>query len=187
MTRPLLIAGIGNLFLGDDAFGCEVTRRLRERYPRPPEAIELRDFGIGVRALGYVLAARSASGNAGMTVIVDAVATGAAPGTVQLFDLAAGDGRRAKSIVHHAQGIEDALATALALGARLERTYLLGCEPASFEPAIGASAATDGRLLTLQVDAAAQRCVGLLGRMMGNPDQDLVTLCQNSQLDCRAT
>ena len=45
MTRRLLIAGVGNLFLGDDAFGCEVTRRLKRSHPRPGAGIELRDFG----------------------------------------------------------------------------------------------------------------------------------------------
>jgi len=186
MNPPLLIAGIGNVFLGDDAFGCEVTRRLHQSYPRLRDGIELRDFGVGVRALGYVLAARSANGangNGGTIVIVDAVATGAAPGTVQLFDLAAVEARSGASVVHHTQGLDDALTTAIALGARLDGTYLLGCEPACFEPAVCAceadADATCRCLLTPQVEAAAQRCVGLLGQMLDDPARDLVALCSS--------
>lgn len=174
MTSSLLIAGIGNLFFGDDAFGCEVLRRLAAIYPRPRHGVELRDFGVAVRALAYALAARTA----GTIIIVDAVATGAAPGSVQLFDLAAADVHGWRSVVHHAQGLEHALSTARALGACLTGSYLLGCEPACFEPAISASELTTCSVLTPQIEAAAQRCVGLLGRMIEQPDEDLVALCQ---------
>jgi hydrogenase maturation protease len=45
MTRPrLLIACVGNLFLGDDAFGVEVARRL-SAVPLPDDAKAV-DFGI---------------------------------------------------------------------------------------------------------------------------------------------
>ena len=45
MSEPrLLIAGIGNIFLGDDAFGVEVVQRLTERM-WPPE-VQVADFGI---------------------------------------------------------------------------------------------------------------------------------------------
>jgi hydrogenase maturation protease len=175
MTRPLLIAGIGNMFLGDDAFGCEVARRLSETYPRLRDGVELRDFGVRVRALGYELAARTAGRSGGTIVMVDAVTTGAPPGTVQLFDLAATQLHSWTSVVHHTQGLEHALHTACALGASLEGSYLLGCEPACFEPALSMIA---GCLLTPHVEAAAQRCVGLLGHMIEEPDQDLVTLCR---------
>ena len=171
MRRRLLIAGIGNLFFGDDAFGCEVTRRLRASHARLHPGVELRDFGVSVRALGYELASRSAADSGERVLIVDAVATGAAPGTLQLFDLAAPDAFCARLVTHHAQGLADALHTARALGARLDGTYLLGCEPDGLEPA-----AVLGRLTPL-VEAAAQRCVALLGRLIEEPEQDLVALC----------
>jgi hydrogenase maturation protease len=181
MLRPLLIAGIGNLFFGDDAFGCEVIRRLYQSNPRLPDGVELHDFGVGVRALGYELAARTASRSGGTSVVVDAVATGAAPGTLQLFDLAAEGLPRSPSsapVVHHAQGLEDALSTARALGACLDGTYLLGCEPACFEPAAWESGVAAGCVLTPCVEAAAQRCVALLGRLIEQPAEDLVALCR---------
>lgn len=163
MTCALLIAGVGNLFLGDDAFGCEVARRLCARYPQRSDAVEVRDFGVSVRELGYVLAERSE----GTTVIVDAVATGALPGTLQLFDLAGPEAHASLRSFHHASGLGDALSLAVALGARLQRTYLLGCESASFEPSSE---------LTPAVELAACRCVDLLGRLIERPGSDLVGL-----------
>ncbi|HKU40226.1 MAG TPA: hydrogenase maturation protease [Polyangiales bacterium] len=173
MTRPLLIAGIGNLFLGDDAFGCEVARRLCERYPGLRDGVELRDFGNNVRSLGYELAARTEAQSGGSIVIVDAVATGAAPGTVQWFDLATAVARSSRLAAPHAHGLADVLATASELGARLDGTYLLGCQPACFEPKAVLGA------LTPQVEAAARRCVSLLGALIEDPEPDSVALCLN--------
>ena len=45
MTKDrILIAGIGNIFFGDDAFGVEVARRLAQR--PLAEQVDVRDFGI---------------------------------------------------------------------------------------------------------------------------------------------
>ena len=49
----MLVAGIGNIFLGDDGFGCEVVKRLAER--ELPEGVEVRDFGIRGMDLAYAL------------------------------------------------------------------------------------------------------------------------------------
>ena len=48
-----LIAGIGNIFFGDDAFGCEVAQRLLQR-ELPPEVAVI-DFGIRGFDLAFVL------------------------------------------------------------------------------------------------------------------------------------
>ena len=53
MSGRILVAGIGNIFLGDDGFGCEVVRRLAER--ELPENVEVRDFGIRGMDLAYAL------------------------------------------------------------------------------------------------------------------------------------
>lgn len=163
MTQPLLIAGVGNLFFGDDAFGCEVIKRLE-----PSELAEVRDFGVNVRALGYVLAERSGRGT---TIIVDALATGGEPGTVQLLDLAAPEPHSVALLSHHALGLGDALTLARALGARVEHTYLLGCEPACLEPSPTGT-------LTPVVQSAAERCSALLQRLIEQPGADLVALCR---------
>lgn len=51
--RRILVAGIGNVFLGDDGFGVEVVRRLAGR--GLPEGVEVKDFGIRGMDLAYAL------------------------------------------------------------------------------------------------------------------------------------
>jgi len=53
MTGRILVAGVGNVFLRDDAFGVEVVRLLAER-PQPP-GVKVRDFGISGVHLVYEL------------------------------------------------------------------------------------------------------------------------------------
>ena len=74
----MLVAGIGNIFLGDDGFGVEVANRLAAE-PMPAGS-EVADFGIRGVHLAYELL----EGYDGV-VLVDAVAMGEAPGTVALI------------------------------------------------------------------------------------------------------
>ena len=74
MKPRLLIAGIGNVFLGDDAFGVHVVRRLAER--ALPDSVCVRDYGIRGLDLAFALSA----GYEG-AVLVDATSRGRAPGT----------------------------------------------------------------------------------------------------------
>lgn len=83
----------------------------------------------------------------------------------------------ATGLPHHALGLGDALTLAVALGARLDRTYLLGCEASSFEPSLS-TAAIAPSVLTPAVEVAACRCVELLGRLIEEPGEDLVRLCR---------
>ena len=53
MSGRILVAGIGNMFLGDDGFGVEVVQRLAER--ELPEDVEVGDFGIRGMDLAYAL------------------------------------------------------------------------------------------------------------------------------------
>ena len=79
MSGRILVAGIGNIFLGDDGFGCEVVRRLAER--EPPEGVEIVDFGIRGMDLAYALMDPYEA-----VVFVDAVPRGEGPGTVYLIE-----------------------------------------------------------------------------------------------------
>ena len=74
MSR-ILIAGIGNIFLGDDAFGVEVVRRLARRCL--PDGVEVRDFGIRGLDLTYTLL-----DGWDVVILVDAVPRGEPPGTL---------------------------------------------------------------------------------------------------------
>ena len=77
--RRVLVAGIGNIFLGDDGFGIEVVKRLAGR--EPPGDVEVRDFGIRGMDLAYAL-----QDDYEVVVFVDATPRGEKPGTVYLIE-----------------------------------------------------------------------------------------------------
>ncbi|MGV9253161.1 hydrogenase maturation protease [Streptomyces sp. NPDC003697] len=120
----LLVAGVGNIFLGDDAFGPEVIRALGAR-PLPPE-VRVRDFGIRGLDLAYTLL-----DGFKVVVLVDAAPRGHRPGTLSLVepDL---PGEAAAAVPPGAHGMDPA--KVLALAARLgdgplPRVLVLACEP----------------------------------------------------------
>ena len=80
MTGRILVAGVGNVFLRDDAFGVEVVRLLAER-PQPP-GVQVRDYGIRGVHLAYELL-----NGYDLFVLVDAAPRGEAPGTVTVLEV----------------------------------------------------------------------------------------------------
>jgi hydrogenase maturation protease len=80
MTGRILVAGVGNVFLRDDAFGVEVIRLLAER-PQPP-GVQIRDYGIRGVHLVYELL-----NGYDLFVLVDAAPRGEAPGTVSVLEV----------------------------------------------------------------------------------------------------
>jgi hydrogenase maturation protease len=121
-VEPLrvLVAGIGNVFLGDDAFGVSLVGRVASR-----PGVDVADFGIRGMDLAYALA------DYDVAVLVDALPRGGAPGTLYLIepDL---DGLPVE-VDAHAMDPVKVLALAKALGGPLPRTLVLGCEPAGVE------------------------------------------------------
>ncbi|MFI7404152.1 hydrogenase maturation protease [Streptomyces sp. NPDC049541] len=120
----LLVAGVGNIFLADDAFGPEVIRAL-DRRPLPPE-VRVRDFGIRGLDLAYELLA-----GYDVAVLVDAAARGHRPGTLSLIEPEPPDGT-AGAAPPEAHGMDPAKVLALAahLGDEpLPRVLVLACEP----------------------------------------------------------
>src|SRR5947207_12410878 len=85
--RPrILVAAIGNIFLGDDAFGVEVAQRLLRR--ELPEGVRVVDFGIRGLDLTYALLEGYEA-----VVLVDAAPRGGRPGTLYALDATAEAGR----------------------------------------------------------------------------------------------
>jgi hydrogenase maturation protease len=131
--RRILIACVGNIFLGDDGFGVEVAQRLMNRETKQyPQGVQVADFGIRGIDLAYTLL-----DDYDTLVLVDAVSRGGPPGTLYLIepDLAGIDpekgveaGRAAMDA--HSMDPVKVLAFARALGARPIHTLLVGCEPA---------------------------------------------------------
>ena len=127
MTRPgtrLLVAGVGNIFLADAAFGPEVIRAL-DRRPLPAE-VRVRDFGIRGLDLAYELLEGYDT-----VVLVDAAARGHRPGTLSLIEPDLPDGGEGAA-PPEAHGMDPAKVLALAahLGDEpLPRVLVLACEP----------------------------------------------------------
>jgi hydrogenase maturation protease len=136
-AERILIAGIGNIFLGDDASGVEVARRLAAR---PwPHGVRVVDFGIRGLDLSYALLE-----NYDRVILVDAVQRGGKPGALYLLEhLLEGAG----VMQTHAMAPAQALAAARAMGAALTNVVVVGCEPESFgtedEPRMGLSRAVE--------------------------------------------
>jgi hydrogenase maturation protease len=119
VTR-VLVAGIGNLFLGDDGFGCAVAAALADM--PLPEGVEVRDFGVRGLDLAYALAAYDAA------VLVDAMPLGDEPGTVALIEPEL-DADGGAEIETHGMDPARVLRLARELGRVPERTLVVGCEP----------------------------------------------------------
>jgi hydrogenase maturation protease len=140
MTKGVLVAGIGNIFLSDDGFGCEVARRLATQ--PLPEAVTVTDYGIRGMHLAYELL----DGYDGL-VIVDALPRNGDPGDVVVLevseaDLGSGD--------FDAHGMEPTavLASLGSLGGTLPPTYVVGCEPADVGDGIGLTPAVEAAVDT---------------------------------------
>ena len=121
MGKRVLIAGIGNVFLGDDGFGVEVVKRLAGR--ELPEGVEVKDFGIRGMDLAYAL-----QDGYELVVFVDATPRGGEPGTVYLIEPEVEDDGEVTLDTHGMDPVK-VIKLSRALGARPTRTLVVGCEP----------------------------------------------------------
>ncbi len=128
-TPTILIAGIGNIFLGDDAFGVEVAQRLAgKKLPRGVRAI---DFGIRGFDLAYALL-----DGTDVTILVDACPRGEKPGTLYVIEpdldsLETPGAESAPPVDGHVMNPVNVLRLAKTLGGPLKKILLVGCEPES--------------------------------------------------------
>ena len=129
----VLVAGIGNVFQGDDAFGVEVARKLaRERFP---EGVRVVDFGIRGVHLAYDLLDEPDA-----LVLVDAMSRGESPGTVFVFEPTVAELDTGDPLDAHSLNPAAVLRLATGLGARLGWVRVVGCEPADVTERMGLSA-----------------------------------------------
>ena len=143
MTGRILVAGVGNVFLRDDAFGVEVARLLAER-PQPP-GVQVKDYGIrGVHLVYELLDGYD------LFVLVDAAPRGEVPGTVTVLEVEL-PGPQAQPVIDAHSLTPDAIFGLLSsLGGHPGRSLVVACEPADVEPGMG---------LTDQVQAALPHAV----------------------------
>ncbi len=119
-ARRILVAGIGNVFLGDDGFGVALAERLARR--ALPPGVEVVDFGIRGMDLAYAI-----EDGYDAVVLLDATPRGELPGTVYLIEAEsdAADG----ALDTHGMDPAKVLGLVHALGGVPPRTYVVGCEP----------------------------------------------------------
>ena len=117
----ILVAGIGNIFLGDDGFGVEVAQRLAQR--PLPSGVKVVDFGIRGMDLVYALGAGYDA-----AILVDAVPRGEAPGTLYVIEPEVPEDQ---PVVLDTHGMDPAKVLRLAqtMGGVPPRTLVVGCEP----------------------------------------------------------
>ena len=146
----VLVAGVGNIFLRDDAFGSEVARRLSTR--PLPECVRVRDYGIGGIHLAYDLL-----GGTDLLVLVDALPRGVKPGTVTLVEVVGDEDVPAGTVDSHAMDPATVFASLRGLGGTVPPTLVVGCEPADVSEGMGLSPAVEAA-----VEPAVERILALL-------------------------
>jgi hydrogenase maturation protease len=129
----ILIAGIGNIFFGDDAFGCEVAAQLMRR--PLPEGVRVIDFGIRSYDLAYAM-----MNGPDVTIFIDATPRGQPPGTIYLLEPDENilDSNFGEVVNAHSMNPVRVLQLIHSLGGQPGRLYLVGCEPAILETEEGA-------------------------------------------------
>ncbi|TWP54221.1 hydrogenase maturation protease [Lentzea tibetensis] len=134
MTR-MLVAGVGNVLLGDDGFGCEVARRLCSL--DVPEDVRVKDFGIRGVHLAYELL-----DGWDVLVLVDASPRGLEPGSVTVLEVDVSTVDAAPLDAHDLDP-DKVLGLLRALGGSVHRVLLVACEPADTSPHLGLSPAVE--------------------------------------------
>lgn len=122
--HSILVACIGNIFLGDDGFGCAVACELASMEV-PPQA-EVIDYGIRGLDLAYALL-----GPYKTVILVDAISRGEEPGTVYLLQPLLADGASEPEVAldPHSMDPMHLMAMARSLGEITAEIYIVGCEP----------------------------------------------------------
>jgi hydrogenase maturation protease len=152
VSRRVLVAGVGNVFRGDDAFGSEVVRRLSRR--ALPAGVRAIDFGTRGHDLAYALL-----DGYDAVVLVDATRRGGPPGALYTLEPTPAD--LAGPVGTHVVDLPGVFGLVRAMGGTLPRLRLVGCEPAELglddEGAWG---------LSEPVAAAVDRAVELVGAVI---------------------
>ena len=132
MTGRILVAGVGNVFLRDDAFGVEVVRLLAER-PQPL-GVQIQDYGIrGVHLVYELLDGYD------LFVLIDAAPRGEAPGTVSVLEVELPSPGAQPVIDAHSLTPDAIFGLLSSLGGHPGRNLVVACEPAEVDAGMGLS------------------------------------------------
>jgi hydrogenase maturation protease len=121
--KRILVAGIGNIFFGDDAFGCEVAQQMSRC--ALPENVHVTDFGIRSYDLAYAIMESDA------TILVDAAPRGGEPGTLYIIEPENRLDEQSNEVVNaHSMNPVRVLQMVRSLGGQPGWLRVVGCEPA---------------------------------------------------------
>jgi hydrogenase maturation protease len=140
----ILVAGVGNVFFGDDGFGPAVAQRLRT--VELPPGVDVREFGIRGIHLAYELL-----DGPQLLIVADAVSRGGAPGTLYVLEPEV-DGTPGQADAHQ-MDLGSVFAAVRAMGGSMPRVRIVGCEAESTEP---------GMSLSPRVEQAVDEAVRLI-------------------------
>ncbi|MGH7727489.1 MAG: hydrogenase maturation protease [Vulcanimicrobiaceae bacterium] len=139
MSARLLVAGVGNIFFGDDGFGPEVLRRLLAARSLDDLDVKVEDFGIRGLHLAYELLCGYER-----AILIDAVSRGATPGTISVIEpdpnVVGGDPDA------HRMDLRSVFGFVRLLEGKPPPLLLVGCEPATVDDGIGLSPAVNAAL-----------------------------------------
>jgi len=154
VTQRVLVAGVGNIFLGDDGFGSEVARRLAG-HPLPA-GVRVVDYGIRGMHLAYDLLEGYDA-----LVIIDAMPGKGQPGDITVLEVGPDDLGSGPLDAHGMDPVA-VLANLDSLGGQLPRTLIVGCQPLDVDENMG---------LTPPVTAAVEVALGVVTELL----DDLLT------------
>jgi hydrogenase maturation protease len=158
----ILVACVGNIFQGDDAFGCEVANVLARR--GRGQNVRVVDFGIRGVDLTYALVDAPE-----LTILVDTVSRGGEPGTLYTIepDLEDLEAAGQTAVDPHSMDPLQVLRVAKSMGGQLGRILLVGCEPADL-------GGEEGRMgLTPPVSAAIEQAVAMVESLIEKELQEV--------------
>jgi hydrogenase maturation protease len=152
----MLVAGVGNIFFGDDGFGPAAARVLAAD---PIEDVTIEDYGIRGLHLAFEMLA-----GYDRVFLIDAVPRGGKPGTLYVLEPSIGEGAGAPDA--HRMDLEGVFALVRMIGGEPPPITIVGCEP---------SAAQESLELTEPVRLAVQPAVDLVRKLVTD------ALCANAQ------
>jgi hydrogenase maturation protease len=157
VTGRTLVAGVGNIFQGDDAFGVEVVRHLAER--PLPDGVEIADFGIRGVHLVYELL-----NGCDLFILVDAAQRGYEPGTVTVLEVDPAEVAAGAPVMDAHDLTPDAIFAMLtSMGGHPGRSLVVACEPADLNAGMG---------LSDQVRAAVPHAVTAVEEILGQQQKE---------------
>jgi hydrogenase maturation protease len=160
----VLIACVGNIFLGDDGFGVEVARSLSQR--QLPEGVSVKDYGIRGFDLAYALLDPW-----DLVIMVDALSRGEAAGTLYVIEPElTGPASADTALNPHGMDPVRVLSLAASMGTISAQVLVVGCEPHDFgdelEGRMGLSSPIEG-----VVEAACDMILDLVAKRRANAVQ----------------